>query len=37
MSSASTVSINFKTRSTFGHPDNRNRLSPPGVIQGTVE
>jgi len=37
MPSASTTSIICRTRSTLGQPDNRNRLSPPGVIQGTVE
>ena len=36
MSSASTASINCRTRSTFGQPDSRNRLSPPGLTQGTL-
>jgi hypothetical protein len=37
MSSASTASINCRTRSTFGQPESRNKLSPPGLIHGTVE
>jgi hypothetical protein len=35
--SASTASTICSTRSTLGQPDSRSRLSPPGLIQGTVE
>ena len=34
MPSASTASISCNTRSTFGQPDSRSRISPPGLIIG---